>query len=233
MSDEAHSVRLPLKVMIVDDHLIYRLGLGAVLESDVSITIVAEADNGQQALMLAQKLKPDVILMDVSMPILNGIEATRQIKVLVPQCKVLMLTSHSGDTQLFAALSAGADGYCLKDTCPDMLRMAVRAIGDGVGWLDPGIAKRVMLACTGDGGHETAVARFDESLTESEKFGLSNRQLAILELLVRGMTNLQMAEELALSPDTIKTHMRNIMDKLAVADRTQAAVKAIREGLVK
>ena len=218
----------PITVMLVEDHMVLRIGLKSVIENQPGFKIIAEADDGLQAVTLAQTTAPDVIIMDVSMPVLNGIEATRQIKALACKSKVLMLTSHDGDDQVFSALSAGADGYCLKDIPVLILCDAIRAVHAGVCWLDPAIAKKVILSCTATKKVSSRVV----SNGEPAKFDLSARQMEILELLVHGMSNLQMAEHLSVSHDTIKTHMRNIMEKLKVADRTQVAVKAIRAGLI-
>ena len=217
-----------IRVMIVEDHMVYRMGLKLIIEADPNLKVVGEATDGHSAIELAQELKPDVIVMDLSMPILDGIESTRQIKMINPDCKVLMLTSRDGDEQVFSSLSAGADGYCLKDISAELLTYAIHAIYSGVCWLDPAIAKRVVKPQPAP--NIASIKKINPAT--STKFDLSDRQMEILELVVKGMSNLQMADYLSVSHDTVKTHMRNIMEKLAVADRTQVAVKAIRDGLV-
>jgi NarL family two-component system response regulator LiaR len=216
-----------ISVMIVEDQMLTRIGLRAVVESFADLTVVAEAENGQIAVEIAQSLKPNAIVMDVEMPIMDGIEATKQIKQLVPESNVLILTSHDLDDDVFAALAAGADGYCLKDASADALAGAIRAVSGGATWLDQAIAKRVLRASVGTQS-KTPV----KTEKKNDKFALSARQTEILELLVEGLSNQQMADRLFVSNETIKTHMRHIMEKLAVADRTQAAVKALREGLL-
>jgi DNA-binding NarL/FixJ family response regulator len=219
----------PVRVMIVEDHLVYRMGLKVLLEAHPDLEVIAEAADGERAILLAQQMQPDVIVMDVSMPVLDGIESTKEIKVLVPKSKVLMLTSYDGDNYLFSALSAGADGYCLKDAPIQSICVAIRAVNSGACWLDPVVAKKVIRAYT-----TTKVAPPSGLiLQDSARSVLSARQVEILELVVDGMSNVQMAVHLSVSLDTVKTHMRNILGRLAVSDRTQAAVKAIRSGLVK
>jgi DNA-binding NarL/FixJ family response regulator len=228
MINDSSSSNSAVTVMIVEDHMVCRIGLKIVMEMDQGLEVVAEAGDGEQAILLAQQLQPDVIVMDVSMPILDGIGATKQIKALVAKSKVLMLTSHDGDNEVFSALSAGADGYCLKETPTGSICAAIKAVHSGAGWLDPAIAKKVIAVYT-----TPKVALSKQIVSkEADNFRLSTRQTEILELVVRGMSNQQMAEHLYVSSETIKSHMRSILEKLAVGDRTQAAVKAIRSGLV-
>jgi NarL family two-component system response regulator LiaR len=216
-----------ITVLIVEDQLITRLGLRIVIERFPDLEIVGEAENGQAAVELAGNLKPSVIVMDVGMPVMDGIEATKRIKEIVPETNVLILTSHDHDDDVFAALAAGADGYCLKDASADNLGAAIRGVSHGASWLDPAIAKRVLRASADRQSKPAAAAD-----KKSDKFALSARENEVLELLVDGLTNQQMAERLLISNETVKTHMRHVMEKLAVADRTQAAVKALRDGLL-
>lgn len=214
-----------ISVLIVDDQLISRLGLQIIIEKESNLTIVGEAENGALAVEKSQELKPSVVVMDVGMPVMDGIEATKQIKAIDPGIFVLILTSHDRDEDIFAALAAGADGYCLKDANADVLISAIRAVGNGATWLDSVIAKRVLRSSSSEKPTASVEAK------KKDKFALSIREIEVLELLVEGLTNQQMAERLVLSSETVKTHMRHIMEKLAVSDRTQAAVKALREGL--
>ncbi|MDR3617308.1 MAG: response regulator transcription factor [Candidatus Obscuribacterales bacterium] len=216
-----------ISVMIVEDQMLTRIGLRAVVESFPDLEVVAEAENGKLAVEQALIIKPNAVVMDVEMPVMDGIEATKQIKQLVPESNVLILTSHDLDDDVFAALAAGADGYCLKDASADSLAGAIRAVSGGATWLDQAIAKRVLRASVGTQSKAPVKAE-----KKNDKFALSARQTEILELLVEGLSNQQMADRLFVSNETIKTHMRHIMEKLAVADRTQAAVKALREGLL-
>lgn len=209
-------------VLIVEDHQITRTGLRLTIEQDSRFEVVGEAASGKTALAQAKELKPELVLMDIGLPEMNGIEAAKLIKSALPATRVVMLTSHDSDEDIFAALAAGADAYCLKDIAREQLMNALKTVADGGGWLDPAIAGRVL---------RSSASRVLPPANES-KFMLSEREFEVLRLLVEGLSNLQMAERLNVSPETIKTHMRHIMEKLAVSDRTQAAVKALREGLV-
>ena len=218
----------PITIFIAEDHEITRVGLRLTLEQVPDFRIIGEADDGGAAVNQIQKLKPDIVLMDIGMPTLDGIEATQQIKRNDVGSRVIVLTSHDNDKDVFAALGAGADGYCLKEISSTQLANAIRTVSDGAAWLDPGVASRVFRAA----------ASLQPSSGGSARGGgggqspLSSREVDVLRLVVEGMSNQEIAEALHLSVETIKTHMRHIMEKLAVTDRTQAAVKAMREGLV-
>jgi DNA-binding NarL/FixJ family response regulator len=214
-----------ISVVIVEDQEIARVGLKVILEASYGIKVLGVAQDGQEAVATTLELKPNVVLMDIGLPILNGIEATKQIKAESPEQRIIMLTSHDDDRHVFAALSAGADGYCLKEAPSQQLVMAIKAVSEGVAWLDPGIAGRV-LRSIGTGEKE----KEDEKSNPAS--ALSSRELDVLRLVVDGSTNQEIADKLVLSVETVKTHMRHIMEKLAVSDRTQAAVKAMREGLI-
>ncbi|MCC7531529.1 MAG: response regulator transcription factor, partial [Candidatus Melainabacteria bacterium] len=176
-------------------------------------------------------LKPDVVLMDIGLPTMDGIEATKKVKELAPDCKVIMLTSHDSDRDVFAALAAGADGYCLKEVSGTQLAMAIRCVADGAAWLDPGVASRVLKACAVGGNVPQSAVSMTKQPTAAQQ-SLSQRELDVLKLVVDGLSNQEIADKLVVSVETVKTHMRHIMEKMAVSDRTQAAVKAMREGLV-
>lgn len=214
-----------ITILLVEDQQITRLGLRLVLEKSSDLTIVDEAHNGQVAVAKALELHPQVVLMDIGLPDINGIDAARQIKIAVPETRILMLTGHDHDDDVFAALAAGADGYCTKDAEGEQIAMAVRAVSCGVAWLHPAIAKRVLQACKPD--TSASVAR-----NAREKFALSAREFEVLGLIVEGLSNQEMANRLILSQETVKTHVRHILEKLVVADRTQAAVFAVKQGLV-
>ncbi|MDZ4832877.1 MAG: response regulator transcription factor [Candidatus Melainabacteria bacterium] len=224
MANEESSIT----VMIVEDQEIARVGLKVILESSYKLNVVGVAQDGQEAVNKALNLKPNVILMDIGLPILNGIEATKKIKSENSNIRVIMLTSHDDDDHVFSALSAGADGYCLKEAPAQQLVMAIKAVAEGVAWLDPGIASRVLRAITQGNKERDAGDKTHHDLSAN----LSTRELDVLRLVVDGLTNQEIAIKLVLSIETVKTHMRHIMEKLAVSDRTQAAVKAMREGLV-
>jgi two-component system, NarL family, response regulator LiaR len=204
---------------MVDDHAIIRKGMLAVLELVPDIKIVGEASNGLEAVMLAEKLSPDVILMDLVMPELDGIEATRRIKAIQPGARILVLTTFAGEDMVFPAIKAGALGYQLKDSSPEALIEAIRQVHHGEPSLHPIIARKVL----------------QELLTPSEKTPtsdpLTQREVEVLRLIAQGCENKEIAEKLVISEATARTHVSNILGKLHLASRTQAALYALREGL--
>jgi len=218
---------------VVEDHEITRVGLTLTLKRSSEIEIVGEASDGKQAVELAVSLQPNVVLMDIGLPIIDGIEATGQIKKGVSGARIIMLTAHDNDREIFAALGAGADGYCLKGTATAQLVLAIKTVADGAAWLDPGIATKVLQASV-LAGLPAANKASEDAATKVPGPGprLSQREVDVLRLVVDGLSNQAIAEKLYLSVETVKTHMRRIMEKLAVSDRTQAAVKAMREGLL-
>ncbi len=216
-----------ITVLIVEDQEIARVGLKVILETTYKLNIIGVAQDGQDAVSKALTLKPTVTLMDIGLPFMNGIEATKKIKAADESLRIIMLTTHDDDRHVFAALSAGADGYCLKEAPAQQLVMAIKAVAEGVAWLDPGIASRVLKAISQSKDREDVEK--NQSISANI---LSVRELDVLRLVVDGLTNQEIADKLVLSVETVKTHMRHIMEKLAVSDRTQAAVKAMREGLI-
>lgn len=216
----------PISVVIVDDQEIVRIGLKVLIDQTDGLKVVGLAQDGREAVLKVEQIKPEVVIMDIGLPLVDGIEATRLIKERFENIRVIMLTSHDDDRHIFAALAAGADGYCLKETPGSQLVMAVRSVAEGAAWLDPGIAMRVLKASTRGAGTQN-----DRVDTGSIATTLSKRELEVLRLVVDGNSNQEIADRLVLSVETVKTHMRHIMEKLRVSDRTQAAVKAMREGL--
>jgi len=214
-----------IRILIVEDQEITRVGLKLTLENFQDFDVVGDVSRGDEAVRAARKLNPDIVLMDIGLEGIDGIEASRLIKEENSNIKIMMFTSHETDDDVFAALAAGADGYALKTIPSPQLALAVRTMIQGAGWLDPSIANRVLRACAA----ALPLARKGQS---PEKFNLSARELEVLALVVEGMSNQGIADKLTLSLDTVKTHMRHIMEKLCVSDRTQAAVKAMRQGLV-
>jgi DNA-binding NarL/FixJ family response regulator len=220
-----------IKILVVEDHEITRVGLKLTLEQSDEIEIVGEASDGNQAVEASSELNPTVVLMDIGLPNIDGIEATGLIKKASPATRVIMLTSHDNDRDIFAALGAGADGYCLKETPTNQLVLAIKTVADGAAWLDPAIASKVLKASVmGALPAQTAGGGTGKSGLQTSR--LSQREIDVLKLVVEGLSNQAIAERLYLSVETVKTHMRRIMEKLAVSDRTQAAVKAMREGLL-
>lgn len=213
-----------MRILLAEDHDELRLGMSILLRKADSFEIAGEARNGREAVELARKISPDVILMDVGMPVMDGIESCRIIKSQLPDVKVVMLTSHDSEQDVFAALAAGANGYCLKETDIQRLIIAIRSVFAGDLWLDSAIAEKVL-----------GLVR-ERSINQSQQrfphINLSPRELEVLKLIVEGLSNNQIGEKLNISLDTVKSHIRHIMDKLSVSDRTQAAVRALRSGLI-
>lgn len=226
-----------VKVLIVDDVSAIRLHLKKLLEKQSDFQVVSEADNGEECLVMAARYNPDVILMDVSMPVMDGIETARIISERHPQTKIIMLTASDDERDIFASLSAGAYGYCLKDFNPERIIAAIRGVQAGDIWLDSAIAAKVIRLYDIAKTQETAIESSDSGSARPRESGevavtLSNRELEVLSLVVKGYSNRQIAASLTVSAETVKTHMRHIMEKLAVNDRTHAAVMALRKGLV-
>ncbi|MGF1520986.1 MAG: response regulator [Leptolyngbyaceae cyanobacterium] len=210
-----------LNILIVDDDPMMRLGLTAALSQQIDFTLVGEATDGLQGIEQARALHPNVVLMDVGMPGMDGIEATQTLKAQLPGTRVVMLTSHTDETEIIAALSSGADAYCIKGTDVEVLANAIRVAAAGATYLDPQIAQKVMQNLTPSRPKEPG----GEGL-------LSKREREVLELIVEGLSNTAIGQKLYLSPNTVKTYVKGIMNKLLVSDRVQAAVAAVRRGLV-
>lgn len=210
-----------IRVLIVEDDPMMQLGLEQSLSNAADITVVGQVEDGYMAVEAAQKLKPDVIVMDIGLPRLDGIEATQQIKAAQPEVRVVMLTSHTTENEVIGSLSSGADAYCVKGMSVDRLLTAIQAAYEGASYLDPQIARLVM-------DHLKPVVNADANIVGQ----LSQRELEVLKLMVEGLSNPEIAAQLYLSPNTVKTHVRGIMNKLAVDDRVQAAVVALRAGIV-
>lgn len=242
MSDSASSEpSLTIKVLLVEDHALTRLGLKAALKRTTDIEVIGEAGNGEEAVSMAHTLHPHVILMDVGMPIMDGIQAAQQIVSKNPEIRIIMLTQHDNDSDILASLAAGASGYCLKDVAPERLYTAIRSVNAGDAWLDSSIADRVLRHLKPAGldhappAATVAPAKPASSAHVSDRplvEPLSAREMEVLKLIVDGLSNQDIADNLIISLATAKTHVRNILNKLAVNDRTQAAVHAMRRGLV-
>ncbi len=209
----------PIRVLVVDDHAVVREGLRALLELQEGIEVVAEAADGREAVETAIRLRPDVILMDLVMPRLDGVAAMRELRVSVPQARAIVLTSFLDEDKLLPALRSGAAGYLLKNARPEELVRAVRAAHAGEALLDPVVAARLVATLAADGGEEPL-----DRLTPRER--------EVLVLIGRGFPNKRIALELGLAEKTVKTHVGHVLAKLGVTDRTQAAVLAVRAGLV-
>lgn len=212
----------PITVLVVDDHKVVCQGVRAFLETQADITVLDEAESGEEAIHLAAEHAPDVVLMDLVMPGMDGVEATRRLKQASPRTQVIVLTSYYQDEHIFPAIRAGALSYLLKDVGPDELAEAVRKAARGEAVLHPRVAARVVQEL--HGAHQEVPNPFTE---------LSDRELEVLRLIADGLSNAEIAERLVLSEKTVKSHVSNILGKLHLADRTQAAVYAWREGVVR
>ncbi len=210
-----------IRVLLVDDHAMVRKGIKALLGEYPDIAVVGEAGNGAVAIELAQQLKPDVILMDLAMPVMDGIEATRKIMAAQPDQRIIVLTSYSGDDKLFPAIKAGALGYLVKDAQPEELVESIRNVYSGEPSLNPTVAWRMLR---GMSGAEPAPKRSPQELSE--------REIEVLRLLTQGKTDQEIAKELVLTEVTIRTHISRILSKLGLKNRVQAALYGIRSGMV-
>lgn len=215
-----------IKILIVDDSKLTRVGLRTTFKVMEGMEVIGEAENGQQGIEMAVEEKPDVILMDIGMPILDGIQATKKLKSQQNQSKVIMLTSHESEQDVFDAFTAGANSYCMKDIEPEMLATVIRSTHNGASWLDPRIAK-IVLQNFGKPQQEASQPKQDDDAS------LTDREIDVLQLIARGYSNSQISKELCISMNTVKTHIRNIFHKLEVEDRTQAAMKAVKKDLIK
>lgn len=243
-----------LKVVLVDDHEIVRIGLNLIFKSWADVEVVGEGSNGQEAIDLVREKTPDVVLLDLGMPKIDGITAARKIREFDKDVRIIMFTAHSDVRDILAALSAGVNGYCLKDVDGERLRRAIWSVVDGDVWLDAR-ATRDVISMVGSGKmpadqfekngeqRDRAAAKQKEPVAVAQVpvlaaggqgpyEALSAREVEVLSLLVEGLTNKEIGERLHITRDTVKTHIRHIMEKLAASDRTDAAVKAIRHKIV-
>ena len=211
-----------ITVIIVDDHAVVRQGLRAYLDALPDIEVVAEADSGEQAVRLAGEFIPDVVLMDLVLGVMDGVEATRRVKNVSPRSQVVVLTSYHQDEYIFPAIQAGAVSYILKDVKMEELAEAVHRASRGEATLHPRVAARVI--------QEIHSPRKDEINPFTE---LTEREMDVLKLIAKGMSNSRIADELVISENTVKGHVSNILSKLHLADRTQAAVFAWQQGIVR
>ncbi len=214
-------IQLPAwKVLIIEDDPLVQLGLEQALLYTSPLQVIGIRDDGYLGVEAALSKRPDLILMDIGLPGLDGIEATQRIKAQWPDAKIIMLTSHTSETEVLAALASGAEAYCVKGNGVELLLTAIAAVSNGGLYFDPQVAEIVMQQ------FQVPVA------TTPIMADLSARESEVLQLLVEGMSNPEIARQLFISPNTVKAHVRGLMNKLAVSDRVQVAVKALRTGLV-
>jgi NarL family two-component system response regulator LiaR len=208
-----------IRVLVVDDHAVVRKGIRAMLEIVTDIEVAGEAANGREAVNAAQELRPDVILMDLVMPEMDGIEAIRAIRSLQPEGRVLVLTTFAGEDKIFPAIKAGALGYHLKDSSPQELVQAIRQVHRGESSLHPMVARKVLHELSGPSERPPTLDP------------LTPREVEVLRLVAQGLDNREIAQKLVISEATARTHISHILSKLHLASRTQAALYALREGL--
>jgi DNA-binding NarL/FixJ family response regulator len=215
----------PIRIILVDDHAMLRQGTAELIRRDPDIEVVGEAEDGQQAVELASRLRPDIVVMDVRMPVLSGIEATRQIRETLPEVQVLVLTAHDDDQYIFSLLHAGASGYLLKSAPVSELVKAIHLVQAGESPLHPSIARKVVVRMSAEG-----TGSFETVDPSSKVEGLTPRELEVLQLLVQGMNNRAIAESLFISDRTVQAHLTSIFAKLQVSSRLEAVLTAIRCG---
>ncbi|MDM5226787.1 response regulator transcription factor [Cytobacillus sp. NJ13] len=211
---------MAIKVLIADDHHVVRRGLVFFLKTQSEIEIIGEAKNGREAVEMMQTNQPDVVLMDLDMPVMNGIEATRQIKASCPEVKIMILTSFSDQDHVIPAIEAGASGYQLKDIEPDILVQAIIQLMKGENQLHPKATSHLLTHLTNKNSTER------QPLEE-----LTKRELEVLREIAKGKSNKEIASSLYITEKTVKTHVSNLLSKLDLADRTQAALYAVRHGI--
>jgi two-component system NarL family response regulator len=215
----------PIRVLIVDDHALFRKGLELVLAAESDLEIVGEAGEGLEAIERASDLQPDVVLMDVRMPGVGGIEATRRIRHAQPSTKVVMLTVSEDEEDLFASVRAGATGYLLKEVSIDEVANAVRAVARGQALVTPSMASKLL-------GEFNVLSRRIDAQHDATAPRLTEREIEVLRLVAKGMSNKEIAGELVIAENTVKNHVRNILEKLQLKSRMEAAMYAVREKLV-
>jgi DNA-binding NarL/FixJ family response regulator len=211
----------PIRLLIVDNHTLFRQGLVSLLQSEPGLQVIGEAGGGEEALKSAQELQPDVVLMDVKMPGMDGVEATRRLLEVMPHARVLMLTVSEEEENLFAAIQAGAQGYILKNADAYELLQAIERVHAGEAMLSPVMTFRLLQ-----------VLRSGGAPTSSSELPLTSREQDVFQLLVQGASNRQIAESLTITENTVKTHVRNILEKLELHSRTEVAAYARRLNLI-
>lgn len=215
----------PIRIVLADDHALLRQGTAELLRREPDLEVVGEADNGQQAIDLARRLQPDIVVMDVRMPVLSGVEATQRIREALPKVQVLVLTAHDDDQYVFSLLQAGASGYLLKTAPVGELIKAIRLVHAGESPLDPAIARKVVVRISGEGRTTRAA---DQGASAVEE--LTARELEVLQLLAQGLNNRAIAEALFLSDRTVQSHLTTIFAKMHVTSRLEAVLTGIRRG---
>ncbi|MBP3924663.1 response regulator transcription factor [bacterium] len=218
----------PIKIMLVEDQKLMRVGLKSLFEGQNEMEVALEAQSGKEAIEKFKLNKPDIVLMDIGLPDINGIEATKKILELNPRAKVIILTSHISEQEVLTSLQAGACAYVMKDINTDILKVIIKTIKDGAMWLDPQAVPILREKNCGI----VPPRQMSRAMFKEQHSNLTQREYEVLKLVVDGKSNFEIAQELTISEHTAKAHVCNIIQKLVVDDRTQAAVKALKEGLV-
>ncbi|MEI7473849.1 MAG: response regulator transcription factor [bacterium] len=218
-----------IRLLMVEDHKLLRVGLKSIFEEYSNLEVVGEAEDGATSVKLAKELNPDVVLMDIGLPVMNGIEATKKIKEYNPDIKVIVLTSHHTEDEVIQVIAAGANAFAMKDIKTEYLIMVIQSVNEGAFWLDPAIAKVVLEKKPAIMTQQKPQSR---ASFKAEHSNLTEREYEVLKLVVDGQSNNDIAKTLNISEHTAKAHVCSIIQKLVVDDRTQAAVKALKDGLV-
>ncbi|NKE69780.1 response regulator transcription factor [Candidatus Manganitrophus noduliformans] len=214
-----------IRILIADDHRVVREGLAAILKSRSDMDVVGEAINGFEVIEKTKALKPDVILMDISMPQMNGVEATRAVRKISPEIGIIVLTMHDDDATIFELVRTGVHGYLLKDADSSEIVKAIQSIYKGESIIHPSIARKIL-------GEFSQLGPEQIKKADRQMYNLSGREVDVLRRVAKGKTNKEIASELQLSEKTIKNHVRNIFHKMGVYDRTEAAMKGVQEGII-
>lgn len=218
-----------VQVLLAEDHVMTRMGMSLVLEKAEGVNLLAEAEDGLMAVEKAKELLPDIILMDIGLPNIDGIEATKRIKAFNPDIKILMFTSRDNENDVFASFKSGADGYIMKGASPEQTVNAIKAVSEGIAWIDPQIARIVLSSLQNNNKGEVSE---QENVSKTNDYDLTERELEVLALIVEGLTNSEIAERLVIARATAKTHVHSILQKLYVENRAKAVVVALKEGIV-
>lgn len=217
-----------VRVVIIEDYKLTRVGLRSSLNEFEGINVVGEAEDAEKGLKVVQEIKPDIVLMDLGLPGINGIEATQKVKAMDEKIKIIILTSHDRDEEVLASLGSGANAYCLKDIEPNTLVNVIKTVSEGAAWLDPAIAKIALNLFP----KPESTQLLNSSEAPDARAQLTEREIEVLKLLVKGKSNTEIAKDLIVSVHTAKAHVCSILQKLCVDDRVQAAVKAIKENII-
>lgn len=217
-----------VRVVIVEDYKLTRVGLRSTLNEYPNINVIGEAEDALEGIKVIERLKPDVVLMDLGLPGMNGLEATIKLKEVCPNVKVIILTSHERSEEVVAALGAGANAYCLKDITPETLSSVIKNVADGACWVDAGVSSAALNFFP----KPENITLMSSTEVQDARAQLTERELEVLKHLVKGKSNTEIAKELIVSVHTAKAHVCSILQKLCVDDRVQAAVKAIKENII-